>query len=62
MTDLQTAGYPVQVQQTSDEAGQVWFRGLVGPFATRAEAEAASRQLQRERQLQSWVMGVEADG
>ena len=60
--DLQTAGFPVQVQVTNDEAGEMWYRGLVGPFATRAEAEAAARQLQRERQLQSWVMGVAADG
>jgi hypothetical protein len=62
VADLQTAGYPVQVQVTNDEAGETWYRGLVGPFATRAEAEAASRQLQRERQLQSWVMGLEANG
>ncbi|MEJ2483413.1 MAG: SPOR domain-containing protein [Gemmatimonadota bacterium] len=62
VADLQTGGFPVQVQTTSDEAGETWYRGLVGPFASRAEAEAASRQLQRERQLQSWVMGVEEDG
>jgi cell division septation protein DedD len=62
VADLQTAGFPVQVQVTNDEAGETWYRGLVGPFVTRAEAEAAARQLQRERQLQSWVMGVAADG
>jgi cell division septation protein DedD len=62
VADLQGAGFPVQVQATTDEAGETWFRGLVGPFGTRAGAEAASRQLQRERQLQSWVMGIGADG
>jgi cell division septation protein DedD len=62
VTDLQGAGFPVQVQSTTDEAGETWYRGLVGPFDTRAGAEAASRQLQRERQMQSWVMGIGADG
>ena len=62
VTDLQGAGFPVQVQSTTDEAGETWYRGLVGPFDTRAGAEAASRQLQRERQLQSWVMGIGANG
>ena len=62
VSDLQAAGFPVQVQSTTDEAGETWYRGLVGPFGTRAGAEAASRQLQRERQLQSWVMGIGANG
>jgi cell division septation protein DedD len=60
--DLRTGGFPTQIQSTTDEAGETWYRGLVGPFETRAEAEAASRQLQRERQLQSWVMGIGANG
>ena len=59
--DLGAAGFPVQVQSITDLAGENWFRGLVGPFATRAEADAAARQLQRERQLQSWVTGIDAD-
>jgi hypothetical protein len=62
VAELQSAGFAVQIQTTTDEAGEIWYRGLVGPFPTRAEAEAASRQLQRERQLQSWVMGVESNG
>jgi hypothetical protein len=59
--DLGAAGFPVQVQSVTDRAGEDWHRGLVGPYATRAEAEAAARQLQRERQLQSWVTGIDAD-
>lgn len=59
--DLGAAGFPVQVQSIADRAGENWHRGLVGPYATRAEAEAAARQLQRERQLQSWVTGIDAD-
>ena len=59
--DLGAAGFPVQVQSIADRAGENWYRGLVGPYATRAEADAAARQLQRERQLQSWVTGIDAD-
>ncbi len=59
--DLAAAGFPVQVQSIADVAGENWYRGLVGPYTTRAEAEAAARQLQRERQLQSWVTGIDAD-
>jgi len=61
VADLGAAGFPVQVQSIADRAGENWYRGLVGPYATRAEADAAARQLQRERQLQSWVTGIDAD-
>lgn len=61
VSDLGAAGFPVQVQSIADRAGEDWYRGLVGPYATRAEADAAARQLQRERQLQSWVTGINAD-
>ena len=60
--ELAGAGYPVEIQSVPDQAGETWYRGLVGPYATRAEAEAAARQLQRERRLQSWVTGVGFDG
>ncbi len=60
--ELRVAGFPVRVQPVTDEAGSLWFRGLVGPFGTRSEADAAARQLQRERQLQSWVTGIGSDG
>ncbi len=56
---LARAGFPTAVQQFSDDAAQLWYRGLVGPFATRSQAEAAARQLVRERQLQTWVTRVE---
>jgi len=61
VAELAEAGFPVEVQSIVDVAGENWHRGLVGPYATRAEAEAAARQLQRERQLQSWVTGINAD-
>lgn len=52
---LAAAGYPTRVQTVPDAAGEAWHRGLVGPYGTRGEAEAAARQLERERQLQAWV-------
>jgi len=62
VAELAGAGYPVEIQAVPDQAGETWYRGLVGPYPTRAEAEAAARQLQRERRLQSWVTGVGFDG
>lgn len=56
---LAGAGFPTAVQEFSDDAAQLWYRGLVGPFSTRSGAQAAARQLMRERQLQTWVTRVE---
>ena len=59
---LEDAGFATQVQSFPDEAGRTWYRGLVGPYRTRSEAEAASRQLLRERRLEAWVTEVGAGG
>jgi hypothetical protein len=58
---LSEAGYPTRIQTYPDEAGQVWHRALVGPFPTRARAQAAARQLLRERDLQAWVTEIGVD-
>jgi len=52
---LADAGYPTRLQRYPDEAGNTWFRGLVGPYPTRGRAQAAAKQLQREHELQAWV-------
>jgi cell division septation protein DedD len=57
---LEQAGFATQVQSFPDEAGRTWFRGLVGPYRSRSEAEAAARQLLRERRLEAWVTEVAA--
>jgi len=59
---LASAGYPTRVQRVPDDAGDTWYRGLVGPYRTRPEADAAARQLTRERRLQTWVTEIGADG
>lgn len=55
---LDLAGYRTAIQRFLDDAGQVWHRGLVGPYRSRTEAEAAARQLERERRLQTWVTEI----
>jgi hypothetical protein len=55
---LTSAGYPAVIQRYPDDAGRLWYRGLVGPFAARNRAEAAARQLLRERRLQAWVAEI----
>jgi len=58
LASLSEAGYPTRIQTYPDEAGEVWHRGLVGPFSSRARAQAAARQLLRERDLQAWVTEI----
>lgn len=60
LASLSDSGYPTRVQTYPDEAGELWHRGLVGPFPSRARAQAAARQLLRERDLQAWVTEIGA--
>jgi cell division septation protein DedD len=59
---LRDSGFATQIQSFPDEAGRTWFRGLVGPYGSRSEAEAAARQLLRERRLEAWVTEVGTRG
>lgn len=58
---LAEAGFPAGVQRHRDEALEVWYRALVGPYETREDAEAAARQLRRERGLQAWISEIGPD-
>lgn len=57
---LRDGGYPTSLQPYRDDAGQRWYRGLVGPFEERRGAEAAARQLRRERETSVWVTELRA--
>ncbi len=57
---LEGAGYPVALQVHRDDAGRRWYRGLVGPYEERPGAEAAARQLRRERGTDAWVTELRA--
>ena len=61
LASLRGSGYRTRLQEFADEAGRVWYRGLVGPYPTRARAQAAAQQLGRERNLQAWVTEVRDD-
>jgi len=52
---LEASGYSTQVLTRRDEANDLWYRLLVGPYASRGEAEAAVSSLQRERGISAWI-------
>jgi len=56
--DLEGSGWPTALQRHRDDAGEIWFRGMVGPYGSRDEADAAARQLRRERGTSVWVTEV----
>lgn len=58
LDELDAGGYPAALQRHRDDAGRTWYRALVGPYPSRTEAEAAARQLRRERDLAAWVTEV----
>lgn len=60
LEELRAAGYPAEVQRYTDDAGRTWYRGMVGSYPSREEAEAAARQLTRERDLNAWITEVRA--
>lgn len=60
LAQLRRAGYPAEMQRYTDDAGRTWYRGMVGSYPSREEAEAAARQLGRERDLNAWIAEVRA--
>ena len=60
--DLEADGYTTQVVPRQDEANEIWYRLMVGPYATRAEAGDILLRLRRERGIQGWVREVPQEG
>lgn len=52
---LDGSGYSTHVLRRVDEAGDLWYRLLVGPYETRPDAEEAALELRRERGIDAWI-------
>ena len=52
---LEDSGYRTQVLSRRDEANDLWYRLMVGPYGSRSDAEDAARTLQRERGISAWI-------
>lgn len=52
---LERSDYSTHVLRRVDEAGDIWYRLLVGPYATRPDAEEAALELRRERGIDAWI-------
>lgn len=52
---LEGSGYPTEVLTRRDEANELWYRLMVGPYRSRGDAESAATELQRERGISAWI-------
>ena len=52
---LEGSGYPTEVLTRRDEANELWYRLMVGPYRSRADAESTVSDLQRERGISAWI-------
>ncbi len=59
---LERSGYPARVVARSDEAAEVWYRVMVGPYGTREAAEETAARLRSERGIQAWIRQIEPEG
>ena len=52
---LDRSGYSTHVLRRMDEASDIWYRLLAGPYETRPDAEEAALELRRERGIDAWI-------
>jgi len=52
---LDGSGYSTPGLRREDEASDIWYRLLVGPYETRPDAEQTALELRRERGIDAWV-------
>lgn len=54
-SSLEGSGYRTEVLTRRDEANELWYRLMVGPYSSRQEAETAVGSLRRERGISAWI-------
>lgn len=59
---LEGSGYTTHVFPRIDEANEIWYRLMVGPYASRDDAERATQELRRSRGIDAWIHEVAAGG
>lgn len=55
---IREGGFPVAAQVRRDDAGDRWYRALVGPYGERERAGEVARILRREHAVEGWVQEV----
>ncbi|MGH7540727.1 MAG: SPOR domain-containing protein, partial [Gemmatimonadota bacterium] len=59
---LERSGYPSRVLARRDEADDLWYRLMLGPYRTRGDAEEVVRRLRSERGIRAWIREVTGRG
>ncbi len=55
---LRSVGYPGRVDRHEDVMGQIWYRAMVGPYASRSLAEEAAQSLGSRYGYKPWILQV----
>ena len=56
---LEGSSYSTHVAPHVDEAGDMWYRLLVGPYISRSSADTVSSELRRERGIDAWIQEID---
>lgn len=56
---LEGSGYSTHVVPHVDEASNMWYRLLVGPYISRSSADTVSSKLRRERGIDAWIQEID---
>lgn len=56
---LRSVGYPALRDRHEDVLGAVWYRAMVGPYATRSDAESSARSLSARYGYKPWILTIE---
>lgn len=59
---LERSGYPSHIFARRDEANDLWYRVMVGPYGSREAADEIARRLRGERGIRAWIREVPSGG